>query len=387
MCVDDVPMSESVFDAAVVGAGIAGASLACELARDARVLLLEREAQPGVHSTGRSAAMFMESYGAPQARALTRASRSFYSSPPAGFTEVPILSPRGVFYVAWRGQEAALDALYRELQSTGSPVHRVHAAEVLARVPVLRREGLIGAIAEPEATDIDVHALHQGWLRGMRQLGGTLWCDAELQQATLTGGHWTITLADGRSVRSRTLINAGGAWADEVATRCGARPLGLQPRRRSAFTFAPPQGVDARGWPTVAEVGEAWYFKPDAGQLLGSPANADPVAPHDVLPEELDIATGIAGIEAATTMTIRRPTRTWAGLRTFAPDGELVIGWDADRTAFFWLAGQGGYGIQSAAGAALLAGAIWRGAPLPEPLVRQGIEPHRMEPARLRAAA
>jgi D-arginine dehydrogenase len=320
----------------------------------------------------------------PPARSTgTRASRAFYSAPPAAFAEVPILSPRGVLYVAWRGQEAALDALFQELQSTGSPVHRVGAAEVLARVPVLRAEGLIGAIAEPEATDIDVHALHQGWLRGLRPRGGTLWCDAELQHADITGGHWTITLADGRMARSRTLINAAGAWADAVAERCGARPLGLQPKRRSAFTFAPPAGVDARGWPTVADVGETWYFKPDAGQLLGSPANADPVSAHDVVPEELDIATGIAGIEAATTMTIRRPARTWAGLRTFAPDGELVIGWDARRTAFFWLAGQGGYGIQSAAGAALLAGALWRGAPLPEALRAQGVEPHRMEPARL----
>jgi D-arginine dehydrogenase len=380
-------MSEPVYDAAVVGAGIAGASLAYELSRDARVLLLERESQPGMHSTGRSAAMFMESYGAPQARALTRASRAFYTAPPAGFSEVPILSPRGVLYAARQGQEAALDARFAELQATGSPVHRVGAAEVLARVPVLRAEGLIGAIAEPEATDVDVQALHQGWLRGCRQRGGTLWCDAELRRAGITGGHWTIALADGRSARARTLVNAAGAWADGVAERCGARPLGLQPKRRSAFTFAPPAGVDARGWPTVADVGEGWYFKPDAGQLLGSPANADPVTAHDVVPEELDIAMGIAGIEAATTMTIRRPARTWAGLRTFAPDGELVIGWDARRTAFFWLAGQGGYGIQSAAGAAQLAGALWRGAPLPEALRAQGIEPHRMEPARLDAPA
>ncbi|MFO1217174.1 MAG: FAD-dependent oxidoreductase [Burkholderiaceae bacterium] len=376
-------MSEPEFDAAIVGAGIAGASCAYELAADARVLLLEREAQPGAHSTGRSAAMFMESYGPAQARALTRASRAFYSAPPAGFAEVPILSPRGVLYVGWRGQEAALDALWHELQATGSPVHRIGADAALAQVPVLRADGLVGAIAEPEATDIDVHALHQGWLRGLRRRGGTLWCDAELRSATITGGHWTITLADGRSARSRTLVNAGGAWADAVAERCGARPLGLQPKRRSAFTFAAPAGIDARGWPTVADVSEGWYFKPDAAQLLGSPANADPVDAHDVMPEELDIAIGIAGIEAATTMTIRRPTRTWAGLRTFAPDGELVIGWDAERTAFFWLAGQGGYGIQSAAGAALLAGALWRGAPLPEALRAQGVAPHAMAPARL----
>lgn len=379
-------MTEPVFDAAIVGAGIAGASFAHELAADARVLLLERETQPGHHSTGRSAAMFMESYGAPQARALTRASRVFYSATPAGFSETPILSPRGVFYVARQGQEEALARLFDELRGTGTEVHRIGPTEVLARVPVLRNEGLLGAIAEPDAMDIDVHALHQGFLRRFKRRGGTLWCDAELRRADIAGGHWDVAVADGRAARCRTLINAAGAWADEVAQRCGALPLGLQPKRRSAFTFAPPATVDVRNWPTVADVGEAWYFKPDAGQLLGSPANADPVAAHDVVPEELDIATGIAGIEAATTMTIRRPTRTWAGLRTFAPDGELVIGWDAQRTAFFWLAGQGGYGIQSAAGAAMLAGALWRGALLPEPLRAQGVATRAMDPARLSRA-
>lgn len=379
-------MSEPVHDVAIVGAGIAGASLAWRLSAHARVLLLERESQPGQHSTGRSAAMFMETYGSPQVRALTRASRAFYGAPPAGFCDTPILSPRGVFYVGWQGQQAALDALHAELAVTGGPVHRVSAADVLQRVPVLRAAGLLDAVGEPDAMDIDVHALHQGYLRGVKRQGGALWCDAELQRADTAAGAWSVTLADGRTARARTLVNAAGAWADEVAARCGALPLGLQPKRRSAFTFAPPAGVDARHWPTVADVGEAWYFKPDAGQLIGSPANADPVPPHDVVPEELDIATGIAGIEAATTMTIRRPSRTWAGLRTFASDGDLVIGWDARRTAFFWLAGQGGYGIQSAAGAAELAATLWLGAPLPEALRAQGVNAHAMEPGRLAAA-
>jgi len=211
-----------------------------------------------------------------------------------------------------------------------------------------------------------------------------VWTDAELARAHNPSGRWTIELADGRHTTARTLINAAGAWADEVARRCGALPLGIQPKRRSAFTFAAPAGVDIRTWPTVCDVGETWYFKPDAGQLLGSPANADPVAAHDVMPEELDIATGIAAIEAHTTLTIRRPARTWAGLRSFAPDGELVIGWDAQRSAFFWLAGQGGYGIQSAAGAAQLAAALWLGAPLPDTLQREGVQVHAVEAGRAR---
>jgi len=375
-------MVDADFDAVVVGAGIAGASFAHALAPHARVLLLEAESSPGAHSTGRSAAMFMESYGPPQVRALTRASRAFYERPPAGFADAPILSPRGALYAAWQGQQAALDALLDTLTATGSAVSRIGAAECVRRVPVLRESNLLGGVLEADAMDIDVHALHQGFLRGFKRSGGTLWCDAELQHAQAAGGQWRVALADGRTLRSRTLVNAAGAWADEVARRCGARPLGIQPKRRSAFTFAPPAGLDVRAWPVVADVDERWYFKPDAGQLLGSPANADPVPPHDVVPEELDIATGIAAIEAHTTLTIRRPTRTWAGLRCFAPDGEPVIGWDRDRSAFFWLAGQGGYGIQSAAGAAQLAVALWLGSPLPEALLAHGVQVHALDPGR-----
>ena len=373
------------FDAVIVGAGIAGASCAHALAPHAKVLLLEREAQPGMHSTGRSAAMFMESYGPPQVRALTRASRAWYQRPPAGFADAPILSPRGALYAAWQGQEAALDELHATLEATGTVVSRIDAEDCVRRVPVLRAAGLLGGVFEVDAMDIDVHALHQGFLRGAKRAGAVLWTDADLAQARNGNGTWQVTLADGRSVSARTLINAAGAWADDVAQRCGVAPLGIQPKRRSAFTFAAPPGVDSRPWPTVADVGESWYFKPDAGQLLGSPANADPVPAHDVVPEELDIATGIAAIEERTSLTIRRPARTWAGLRSFSPDGELVIGWDARRPAFFWLAGQGGYGIQSAAGAAQLAAALWLGAPLPEALQAQHVQVHALEPARFGA--
>jgi D-arginine dehydrogenase len=379
-------MSDPAFDLVIIGAGIAGASLAFALAPHARVLLIERESQPGMHSTGRSAAMFMESYGTPQVRALTRASRAFYTQPPDGFCESPLLLPRGALYVAWDDQKRALDALLRTLQETGVAVERLGATDTLARVPVLRERGLLGGVAEPDAMDVDVHALHHGFLRGARRMDAEVWCDAALERADHDGNAWTLMLADRREVRARTLANAAGAWADDVALRCGTRPLGLQPKRRSAFTFAPPPGVDVRGWPAVVDVGENWYFKPDAGQLLGSPANADPVAAHDVVAEEIDVATGIARIEAATTLTIRRPARTWAGLRTFAPDGDLVIGWDAARPGFFWLAGQGGYGIQSAAGAARLAASLWLGAPLPNPLHAQGVRAEAMSPLRLQAA-
>ncbi|HSQ71884.1 MAG TPA: FAD-dependent oxidoreductase [Rubrivivax sp.] len=361
-------------DFAIVGAGIAGSTLAARLAAHGSVLLLEREEAPGLHSTGRSAAMFMESYGPPQARALTRASRAEVA--PA------VLSPRGVLYVAWQGQEALLAAQLAALHATGTAVQRIDARAALDRVPALRPAGLIGAIAEPEAMDIDVHALHQLALRRARTLGATLWTRAEVESAQAGGTGWTLAVSGGRSVRARVLVNAAGAWADTVAQRAGLAPLGLQPRRRSAFTFDAP-GHDHRAWPAVVGIDEGWYFKPDAGQLLGSPANADPVPAHDVVAEEIDIATGIARIEERTTLSIRRPRRTWAGLRTFAPDGELVIGADPRAPGFFWLAGQGGYGIQSAAGAALLAESLLLGAPLPQDLHCQGLQPARLSPARL----
>ena len=371
------------FDVVIAGAGIAGASLAWRLG-GLRVLLLEREAQPGLHATGRSAAMFMKSYGPPQVRALTRASRAFCTQPPAGFTEVPLLHPRGVLYVAMQDQRAPFEAAWATMQAGGQSVQRISAGDALARVPCLRADQLLCAVAEPEATDLDVHALHQGFVRGARRQGVELRCHAEVHGAVHDGRRWTLELAGGEAVRAGVLVNATGAWADHLAARAGVAPLGLEPRRRSAFTFMPPAGIDVAGWPAVVDIEERWYFKPDAGRLLGSPANADPAHPHDVQPEELDIALGIHAIEQATTLTIRRPASTWAGLRTFAPDGELVIGFDAAQPAFFWLAGQGGYGLQSAAGASLLAASLLRGDALPDELRAQGVDPAAVSPHRFK---
>lgn len=372
------------FDVAIVGAGIAGASLAYRLAGERSVLLLERESQPGYHSTGRSAAMFMESYGPPAVRALTRASRAFYEQPPAGFGDAPLLTPRGVLYLATHGQEALLQETQRTLAASGCELERLAADAALARVGCLRPEVVHGALYEHGAQDIDVHALHQGFLRGMRARGGELRVDARLVAAQRSGSAWTLQLADGEAVQARAVVDAAGAWADEVAALFGAAPIVLVPHRRSAFTFKAPDGLDVSHWPAVVGVDESYYFKPDAGQLLGSPANADPTLPHDVVPEELDIAMGIHQIESVTTLKIRRPASTWAGLRSFVRDHEMVIGWDEHCPGFFWLAAQGGYGIQSAAGAGELAASLLRGEPLPPELARHGVDPRSLAPQRLR---
>lgn len=393
-----IAMSLQQFDVVIVGAGIAGASLAYRLTAETqpplRVLLLEREAQPGYHATGRSAAMFMETYGTPQIQALTRASRAFYEQPPEGFTEHPLLHERGCMYIATADQRDALMASYEGAQALAGNVQLLDAAQALSRVPCIRPEAVAGgAMLEPDARDLDVHALHQGFLAGARRHGAVLRCNAELesgqrlgsgQSGDQSGGPWTLRLKDGTQWQAGVVVNAAGAWADDVAERCGVAPVGLQPCRRSAFTFAAPEGLDCSTWPAVVGIDESFYFKPDAGQLLGSPANADPVAPHDVVAEELDVATGIYHIETATTLTIRRPSHVWAGLRSFVPDGDMVVGFDNAQPGFFWLAAQGGYGIQSAAGVSTLAAALVTGQALPLELIDQGVAPSLMTPARLR---
>ncbi|WP_088138827.1 NAD(P)/FAD-dependent oxidoreductase [Achromobacter xylosoxidans] len=376
--------AEPLFDYAVIGAGIAGASVAYRLSAAASVAVLEREAQPGYHSTGRSAAMFMETYGTAQIKALTRASRAFYENPPQGFSEHPLLSPRGVLYIATPEQQDLLHEVYDDFRSQSPNVALIDAEAAVERVPCLRGDQICGAIEEPDARDIDVHALHQGFLRGMARQGAVLHNNAEVVSAAHADGVWTLALADGRSLRARALVNAAGAWADHAAALCGASPVGLQPCRRTAFTFSGPQDVDFAHWPAVVGVDESYYFKPDAGQLLGSPANADPVAAHDVVPEELDVATGIYRIESATSLTIRRPKHTWAGLRSFVRDGDFVIGWDADAPAFFWLAAQGGYGIQTAAATSELAAALLTHQPVPAHLHAHGVDAEAVRPARLR---
>ncbi|MEE1889567.1 NAD(P)/FAD-dependent oxidoreductase [Pseudomonas carassii] len=371
-----------VHDILIIGAGIAGASLGYRLAGQRQVLLLEREAQPGYHSTGRSAAMFMEAYGTPQIQALTRASRAFYEQPPTGFCEHPLLEPRGCLYVASHEQHDLLESTYAQNLANGTAVSLLDSAAALELVPSLRGELLAGAVHETGAMDLDVHALHQGFLRGLRQAGGEVRCNAELVQAYYLDDLWHVELADGSRLQARVLVNAAGAWADRVAGQCGVGKVGLQPCRRSAFTFPGPAQHDFARWPAVIGVDESFYFKPDAGQLLGSPANADPVEPQDAAPEELDLALGIYNIEAMTTLEIRRPSHSWAGLRSFVADGDLVIGFDPVSPAFFWLAAQGGYGIQSAAGASRLAADLLLGLPLCASLVSQGVEPARLSPAR-----
>ena len=370
-------------DFLVIGGGIAGASIAHWLAPHGRVVVLEREEQPGYHSTGRSAALFMESYGPPQVRALTLASRAFFEHPPAGFSDHSLLSSRGALIVAAPDQAERLEEHWEVLRATSPTARRLNAEQTCALVPVLRPERVLGAVHEPDAADMDVHAIHQGYLRGLRKAGGELVCNAEVAAITRSGNHWHVRCGT-RIYQAPIVINAAGGWADGLARLAGVTPLGIEPRRRSAFIFAPPAGIDCTRWPMTVGATEDWYFKPDAGLLLGSPANADPVDAHDVQPEELDIALAIYRIEENTTLTIRRPTRTWAGLRSFSPDGDLVCGYDEHTPGFFWVAGQGGYGIQTSPAMGEIGAALVRGLAVPAHAASFGLTAQMLGPGRLR---
>ncbi|WP_248745250.1 FAD-binding oxidoreductase [Pseudomonas sp. MWU12-2037] len=370
-------------DFIIIGGGIAGASTGFWLARHGRVIVLERESHPGYHSTGRSAALYTAAYGTPQVRALTLASRAFFDAPPPGFAEHPLLTPRGEMTVDFTGDPDELQQQYLSAKASVPEMQLLSADEACARLPILRREKVHGAIYDPSASDIDTDALHQGYLRGIRRQQGEIHTDCEvLGLERDANGLWQVRTA-GQTFSAKVLINAAGAWADQIGELAGARPLGLQPKRRAAFIFAPPEGLDNHDWPMLVSLDESFYMKPDAGMFLGSPANADPVEPHDVQPEELDIAMGIYQIEEATTLTIRRPTRTWAGLRSFVSDGNLVSGFDPLVPDLFWVAAQGGYGIQTSPAMGQASAALVRGEALPEQLAQFGLDAAMLSPARL----
>jgi D-arginine dehydrogenase len=377
-------MSIIDIDVIVIGAGMAGASVAYFMAPHARVLVLEREAYAGMHSTGRSAALFSETYGSPQVRALTRASRPFLANPPPGFAAQPILTPRGATIIGTAAQVDDVQALYEAIVPFSPKIVLHDAARVQAAVPVLRPAFAQIALHEPGAADIDVNELHQGFLRGLRARGGKLQFNVDIQSISHDTTGWQVSVGE-QMLRAPLLLNAAGAWVDQVATMARVSPIGITPKRRSAFVFDAPANMPTADWPFLTAFDESFYFKPDAGQLLGSCANADPVAPHDVQPEDYDIALGIHRIEEATTLRIVRPRRSWAGLRSFVADGDLVGGFAPDNPAFFWVAAQGGYGIQTSAAMGETCANLALGRPLPSHLAEAGLTEGMLNPARLQS--
>ena len=348
-------------DFLVVGGGIAGASAGYFLAAHGRVTLLEREAVPGYHSTGRSAALFSEYYGNGAVRALTAASRSFYTAPPPGFTQ-PLLSPRGVLALCPHGAEPRFAEVLTAGLAAPTPVRELCRAEAERYCPVVRPEWFSRAMLKPAAMDIDVNAVHQGFLRGISERGGRVVRSAGVQALTRRGGMWRAVTGAGEFTAG-CVVNAAGAWADEIARLADVAEIGLIPLRRSACIVAAPAASDVSGWPMVADVTETFYFKPESGRLLLSPVDATPVPPGDARPDDVDIATAIDRVQAATTLEIRHVQHAWAGLRCAVRDDTPVIGQDRGEASFVWLAGLSGYGIQTAPAVGQLAAALAMGTP------------------------
>lgn len=343
-------MDSSSFDAVVIGAGIAGASAAAALVADRKVALVEAEEQAGYHSTGRSAAVWIQNYGPPDVRALTGLSRGFFETPPAGFADHPLMRRRAVLFLAPPAQCPALAQMLEE----GIGLRPIDLTEVRAMVPALRPGYAAAAAIEDDAFDMDVGAIHQGFLRQLRTAGGTLALRQRAGRILRGRGGWAVTTADGTVFRAPVVVNAAGAWGDQVAAIAGVRKLGLVPCRRTA-AIIDPAPHDVIDWPLVNDVGHSWYARPEARtRLMVSPADETPVAPQDVQPDELDVAVGIDRMQQALDIGVRRVERAWAGLRTFTQDRSLAFGWDRSAEGFFWCVGQGGYGIQTAPAAGRL---------------------------------
>jgi len=329
-------------DFLIIGGGIAGAGAAARLAPEASVTVLEMEDALGRHATGRSAAIFIRNYGNQSLRALNAASQPVLENPD-GIAEDTLLTPRGEMLIA---TEDELDA-FESYLSGAEGMETLSAEEAVELFPLLRREGIAAAAIERDARDIDVDRLLQGFARLARRHGAQFVMDAPAQRITRSARQWRVDTPKG-AFEAPVLINAAGAWADEIAALAHVRKVGLVPMRRSAAIVPPPDGVDITGWPLVASASESWYAKPDAGKFMVSPADEDPVEPHDAWADDMVLAEGLHRFERAVNMSVTRVERTWAGLRSFVSDRTPVVGFAPDTEGFFWLAGQGGYGVQTA---------------------------------------
>ena len=342
------------FDALVIGAGMAGATAAAPLAPTHRVALLEAEESAGYHATGRSAAIWILNYGNADTRILTGASRSFFEAPPEGFGT--LAHRRAILSLAPEEQRDAMAQMLR----IGQGLEEIGVAEARAMVPAIRADYPIGAVIERDAFDIDVAALHQGFLRMVKAAGGALELRRRTGRIWREAGAWHAETSAGDLFSAPNLVNAAGAWGDVVAEAAGVRRIGLQPKRRTALILDP-QPWDSTGWPLVGDVAHSWYARPEArSKLMVSPADETDSEPTDAQPDEYDVAVAVDRMQAGLDIEVKRVEHRWAGLRSFTPDRSLAIG-ASEQEGFFWMCGQGGYGIQTAPAAGRLIAALVAG--------------------------
>ena len=376
---EDMP---ETFDVLIIGGGISGVSLAARLAEGAKVAVVEGEAQLGVHATGRSAALLVEAYGPPAIRVLTRISRSFFEQPPDGFCDAPLARRRGGLIYAGADDVPRLEQEY-QLAACSTPVDWLDAEAALDVCPILRRGVAAAGFLEPGALDLDTNALLSGFARVARRHGAAILSGAAVSRIERSRGGWRV-MAGATEITCRVLVDAAGAWADRLAEMAGVAPCGLQPMRRTAATLAAPAEIEATlgALPFAAPVDESFYFKPEARSIMVSLSDETPSDPCDAYPDDLDVAIALDRFHGATTIPEARPIATWAGLRTFAPDRNPVVGFDAGAPDFFWYAGQGGYGIQTSPALSALAAKLILGE------AADAVETEiaaRLHPGRLRA--
>lgn len=342
------------FDVIIVGAGIAGCSVAAELSRHNSVLLLETEGHAGYHSTGRSAAIFAQSYGSSLIRAVTALAEPFYLSDPEGFSESPLLTPRGLLRLGRTEQMDRLNALYSEMSADTPSLRWIDAQEAEERLPLLKKGIIEGGFSNDDARDIDVHALQTGYLRLLKNSKGHFANNAEVVAIAKHGNGWEIKTRE-ETYNAPVIVNAAGAWADHIAGLAGVKPVGIQPLKRSAITFDAPDGFDVMSMPMFVDADEEFYLKPEGGRLMASPADETPCPPSDCQADEMDVAVCADKIMQHFNVDIRRIHSRWAGLRSFVSDRDPICGFDPEQQGFFWLAGQGGSGVQTAPALAKIA--------------------------------
>lgn len=369
----------------VIGGGIAGVSAAALFARHAPTVLLERESALGYHSSGRSATFYHFGIGDDVVRGLTAASRFFFADPPPGYSDVPLWQEKAALFIATPQHMDELVALETEMRRFTDSIARVGPDEMQAIVPVLKvgGEGAVAGVLDTGGRKLDADLLLQANARALRAAGGEIRFNAGVTGIAHDGAEWIVDTAEG-SYAAKTVVNAAGAWADELAVLAGVRPLGLTPLRRTIIGFDPPEGIPIADWPFLKTVqDDGFYMLPDAGRLLVSPMDVTPSPPCDVQPEDYEMALAAWRIEEATTLSVGRIALKWAGLRSFVADKVPTAGFAPDAPGFFWLAGQGGYGLQTSPAMAMAGEALLFGLPWPGLLSEHGVEPHHIRPDRL----
>jgi D-arginine dehydrogenase len=372
-------------DFLVIGGGIAGLSAAASLAAHGRAVLLEAEEALGYHSSGRSATFAHYGIGDRTVRGLTSHSRAFFRAPPEGFTEVPLARTTPALFIATEAMRPALDALQAEMRLFTDTTASADEAEMRALCPILKLgEGaVVAGVVDRGGLRLDSDALLQGYARAVRRAGGEVLTGQRIASVSRAGGSWQAETERGERWTGPILVNAAGAWADRVAVMAGVRPLGLQPKRRTIIVVDPPSGQDVRSWPFVKTAVDEFYMLPESGRLMASPVDEIDAEPGDAQPDDYDVALAAYRLENYTTLPVTRIAHRWAGFRTFTPDRVPTAGFAPDAPGFFWLAGQGGYGLQTAPAMAEAAEALIARSAWPAGLSALGIEPAQIGPERL----